>query len=502
LAKSAVDSLLESSGFLPMTISLLPYEADFHAEEPLEFKMSTRGMDIGFIQPFFKGVKNIAGVLVADIVLSNSLNNLRGIGPVRLLNGNFDIPEMGTKYRKMNLVLLLNDREIVIHDFKVRSGKGELKIVEGGLSLSDENVEGFTAKFVADNFLVIDNKMMTALASGELEFAGSFRFLEVSGELTVDQARMNYQEWFQEPTHVALTAQPFFVIAEDLVAFDTTGAMRFQKEQQATEEDFTESQFYKNIRGEIAFYFPRNSWVRSSDTNIEVEGEFVAVKEGPRFVLFGSFATIRGFYELLGNRFQIDQGEMVFVGSPDHNPEVAMQASYTFKDPSSDDQQSQEFQVAISGTLYEPEFQFTLDGKEARQQDVVSILLFGQKYDALSFGQRSNVPSNNGIQDRATGLLTGQILKQLSRSLGQELSLDVIQIEKGKNLMDAKLRVGKYVTPDVFVSVSQDFGAEGNQMVELEYEIPKKILFFNLFLQASQERRGNSAMDVFWKIEW
>ncbi|MFQ5486673.1 MAG: translocation/assembly module TamB domain-containing protein, partial [Desulfobacterales bacterium] len=96
----------------------------------------------------------------------------------------------------------------------------------------------------------------------------------------------------------------------------------------------------------------------------------------------------------------------------------------------------------------------------------------------------------------------GQVLKKISGKLSKELRLDVIQIESGKNLEEARLRVGKYLTPDVFVSLSQDFGAEGNQKVELEYEIPRKILFFNLLLQASKERQGATGLDLIWKIEW
>jgi len=252
----------------------------------------------------------------------------------------------------------------------------------------------------------------------------------------------------------------------------------------------------------LSIDFPRNAWFRSSEANIEVAGNVVVVKEGPEFTLFGSFASLRGFYELIGNRFRIERGELVFLGGADHNPEVAIEASYQFKDFSSGEPVTREFSVFIGGTLFFPEFRFTVDEQEAKQEDVLSILLFGQIFGDLSFSQRSGVSKGAGFDDRAAGLLTGQVLRALSGRLGQSLSLDVIQIESGSSFEDAKVRVGKYVTPDVFVTISQDFGAEGNQKVELEYEIPKKILFFNLFLQASSEKNGNSALDVVWKIEW
>ena len=156
----------------------------------------------------------------------------------------------------------------------------------------------------------------------------------------------------------------------------------------------------------------------------------------------------------------------------------------------------------ISGTVRAPEFEFTLDGQPAEQKDVISILLFGSTFENLPIGQRSNVASETSLSDQATGFITGQLIKQVSRRLGSELNLDVLQIESGQDLQDAQVKVGKYITPDVFVIVSQDFGAEGNQKINLEYEIPRKIVFLNLFLQASKERKGDTAMDVIWKIEW
>jgi len=112
------------------------------------------------------------------------------------------------------------------------------------------------------------------------------------------------------------------------------------------------------------------------------------------------------------------------------------------------------------------------------------------------------VQSGSGLSGQATGFVTGQLINQLSGRLSSELNLDVMQIESGQSIEESKIRVGKYISPQVFVVVSQDFGDQGNQKIELEYEIPQKILFFNWFIQASKEREGDTAMDVILKIEW
>lgn len=506
LSKTRGDSLMESSGFLPYKLSFSPFENQLLENEPLEIKLSTRGIDMSFMQGFMQSVKNIQGLLVADIVLRNTFQDLRGVGPIRFINGQFEIPDLGTKYEDINIVLVLEDKEIIINNFKAKS-EGYLKIIEGSLSLSQQHIERFRARLRADNFELMDTKALETSVTGEITLSGSIQAPVITGDLSVPDARVYYPAWIEEETTVELTDQPFFVIGADTSEFDVEGALRFQKEgTPEVEKPFTETVLYKNLRTNLSLKFDRNAWLRSEEANIEVEGTLDLVKEQNRdFVIFGSLSTVRGFYELQGNRFEIVEGEINFRGSPDYNPNIHIEAVHEFRQRSQGEALKREIQVVITGTKDEPQFSFTMDGQPVEQKDVVSILLFGQPFDDLPIGQRSNVASESdgtSLEGKATGFLTGQLIKRLSSRLGSEFNLDVLQIESGQGLGDARVRVGKYVTPDVFVSVSQDFGAEGEQKVELEYEIPRKILFFNLFLQASKEREGDTAADVIWKIEW
>ncbi|MFQ5639163.1 MAG: translocation/assembly module TamB domain-containing protein [bacterium] len=500
LSRTAQDSLFGSSGFLPLNVSMDPFQFEVLQDSPLLLKFNARGLDVSILQLFSNNVRNVKGVLVADVVLNKSLNDLHGVGPIRLFDGEFEVPSLGTWYKKINVALILKEKEVVIRDFRVRSGKGDLKIVQGGLSLSEKSLKDFNARFKANDFLFINNKQIQATVKGDVDLSGSVQAPYFSGNLMVTECRIFYTDLIQEET-VELSRKPFFVVSDAATQNDSTGALRFQKTGVEPESQLTEMPFYRNLRGELAVDFPRNTWVKSKDTNIEVGGKLVVVKEDEDFLLFGSLAVLRGHYKLLGKRFQVSKGELLFYGEPEPNPEIDIEASYEFRDSSGDDREKHEFKVFITGTFYSPQFKFTLDDQVAEQEDILSILIFGQSSESLSFGQRNSVSGGGGLDEQARGFVTGQLMQALTGRLGQELQLDVVQFESGKNLEDTRLRIGKYVTPDVFVSISQDFGEEGNQKVELEYEIPK-IWFFNLLLQASQERKGDSGMDVIWKIEW
>jgi autotransporter translocation and assembly factor TamB len=517
LAKTQSDSALESSARLPMSLSLAPFATEIYADKEMEFKISTQGIEVAFLQQFFPGVKKVQGTLVADIVVRNTLNDMHGVGPIRIINGQLDIPEFGMKFRKANIVLLLREQELLISGFKVESGGGTFKVTEGSLSLSQGNVQNFSAKFRADNFRLINNKMMNARVSGDVGLSGSVQSPSFTGELTFTEANIFYEEWLEEATPVTLTSLPFFVITDEPVTTDSNGAIRFQKTAAQFEEEFTESALFKSLSGELALYFPRNVWVKGSDTNIEVEGELVAVKEvDSDIVLFGSFSVMRGYYEILGNPFHITEGELVFTGDPEHNPEVAFTATRKLVDREQGN--NHELTVKIAGTLFYPEFEYRLDNQATSELEVAYILLWGKP---LAEANQPTAGANGqpqeegklGLGKRATGFLEGQLLNQISNQLGQKLSLDVIEIKKGKSITEASVRVGKYITRDVYLSVGQDVDG-GARTVEMEYDLPiskvKYLRFLseyiNLLLQTSvqdkSDEKDQGAFDILGKIEW
>ncbi len=78
LAKTGSDSLLETSAQIPTTFALSPFEYTTELTKLFEFKVSTRGLDLSFAQAFTPGIENIRGKLAADIVLRNTLRDIRG----------------------------------------------------------------------------------------------------------------------------------------------------------------------------------------------------------------------------------------------------------------------------------------------------------------------------------------------------------------------------------------------------------------------------------------
>jgi autotransporter translocation and assembly factor TamB len=251
-----------------------------------------------------------------------------------------------------------------------------------------------------------------------------------------------------------------------------------------------------NLNGELKINIPRNTWIRGPEFNAEIEGALELIQEGMEdFLLFGSLNIIRGTYELFGKRFDIEGGQITFLGDY-QTPQLDLTAKHVFR---SGDREKRTLEVKISGSLTSPQVQFLRDGEPVDERDALANLFFGLDFEQLLSGQRENVQAeaskSEALVSAAGGVLSGLVSQQLEKSFGRSLNLDLIQFQGGDNI---SVVVGKYLTNDVFISLSQEPEA---RVFSLEWELSK---FFFLLLQGAQGEDANkkTGIDLIWKKEW
>lgn len=499
------DSVLKILGFVPIDFSLSPFKFAVDENDSLKLSLKSKEMELGFLQGFVRDLKDLKGTFSSEINLTNTLENLEGNGFVKIENTSFEIKELGNKYKNINVIAKLMKRELLFEKFEIYAGKGSLKIENGSLSIAKNQPENFTTTVVVKKFPLVNTKKIKLISEGRIELSGSIQEILFSGKLVVPESKIYYSDLIPKDEGLELTGAPFFVIGENRDFLNPQDAKKFQEGNVvlSSNEDF--AKLLKKVKGDLKISLPRNSWLKSTEANIEVEGDldFVKEKNSEIFLLYGILKTVRGYYELQGNRFQIEEGELNFNGNEKINPDLNIYAINYFRNSTeSGDFEQRELGVKITGNLEVPILNFTLDGNEAEQKDVISILLFGQTFDKLSLNQKKGVSNNSSTSSQAGSIITTQLLKGISSKIGKELNLDIFEIEKGKSLQNSTVKVGKYLTPNVFVSVSQEFGSEDGQRVELEYKLPKEVVFLNLYIQAEKQRNGSSGLDLIWKYEW
>jgi translocation and assembly module TamB len=497
--------VLTGVGFLPVNLA---WRASGRRllDRPMMVRINTGGMDLSFLQTFIERVEDLEGRFAAHIVLENTPFQPRGRGPITVYDGAFTLPEYGIRLRNIAIRAQLNGTRMDVSQFKMESGPGRIEGT-GALSLSREGLDQFALDLRTSNFEIMRNDTMRAKVNGKLRISGSLQQPRVEGELTLADATIFLEGFEEEPALVATNAggtSPLFSLG-----VDTLVIRREETAEEATEEPRVAEvrrtigprfDLYERLRGRIRLRIPRNTWVRSSAANFEIEGLIELVKDGPDFVLFGPVEIVRGTYEVAGNRFQITEGEIVFQGEEDYNAQVKIVAEYRFTTYRDGDRLAQRLKLVIEGTAYQPKLTFYHDDREIEEKDFLAYLFFGQPFDALLSGEQSTL-SQTSLSQRATSLFGGLLAQQLGKALGQAFRLDVVDIRReGSQLQQTTVSVGKYIAPNLFLSLSQDFA--GGRRVVVEYEVFRRFFIQMLREQWGRQQQDRTAFDVIWKIDW
>ena len=79
--------------------------------------------------------------------------------------------------------------------------------------------------------------------------------------------------------------------------------------------------------------------------------------------------------------------------------------------------------------------------------------------------------------------------------MGRALGVDVLQFQTGgQGVQGASVSVGKYVAPNVFVTLAHRFAKQGVQEVRVEYSFRP-----HWSVESSSDTVGETGVDVFWK---
>ena len=230
----------------------------------------------------------------------------------------------------------------------------------------------------------------------------------------------------------------------------------------------------------------------SNNMRVEISGDLSLFKpaQSPMPTLSGTLQVRRGYYEEFGKRFTIEGGEVFFYGTPELNPGLHIVASNTVEGVQGIGDVL--VQITVGGTLQNP----TIDLSSTPAYDkseIIALALFGTP--TPSAGQQGQFTET--VRDLVTGTAASSILRN---TLTSELNIDVFeisqrQLEEGDSA--TLFRVGKFISPDVFVSFEQQVGGqEDHQAVGLRYQMT------DLFSVEATVGSRESGVDLFWEYTY
>ncbi len=454
----------------PLRVTLAPFA--YASAGTLSGSLRARDVDLALLGPLVPQVSDVRGRLDADLTLGGTLTAPDVHGPLTLAGGRAHVIPLGLTYDPIEVRMALDGAAATIETLRIASGRGVLTArgsarVAGTGSTLDVHVQ-------LERFPLFANQFGEGATSGTITVTGTSAAPIVEGALTTDRFVLRVPETLPgsvrppDPTITVVgpgappAAAPSGTVAEAPGA----AAPRIG--------------IYERAAITVQVDVPNNAWIRRSDAEIELRGWMTAWKKPMQpLALAGEIDTVRGWYTFQGRTFTVESGRVTFTGQ-DFDPLLDLTAVHTAGDYT--------VRVKLGGVLSKPTL--ALESEPSLDQaDILSVLLFGKPASQLSSGESA------GLREQAIGVAGSYVASGLRESVAETLGLDTLQFESGSSgVQSSSLTLGKYVAPDVFVSLAHRFAKQGAQELRVEYRITP-----HWSVETSADTLGDSGIDVFWK---
>ncbi len=469
---------------------------NFVFDLPKEFEGSLvfNSLNVAKTVKTFMPNDSIRGVLNGKIQASGSLFTPLFYGNLSLADGKYINKNLGVEYNNIETSLSFDGNKMNFDTLLVRQKNGFISVggeIEFDSTIIKGNVTNTSLQIDAKQFFLVKHRNYEVLIDANTfiksinqqpEFGGKIKVLHSDFYLPALMSDTKTDIENDIPLLVEAMQSSVDSTAKKTIISATPGKNKKQKKG-----------FSDQLKGKLNLEIPRNTWIRSNDIRIELSGELEIVKTDSYFEFFGNIDVLRGYYILYGKKLNVTESQIIFQGGEKLDPSLQIQAEYIYRGT---DNQKRYLNLTISGTMSEPEIAFTLDGTEITETDGVSVLIFGATSDEIGYsGQNGLIGS---ISSKA---VANMVSSQLSKTLGSQFKLDMIEITSTENWQSAALVVGKYLTNNIFVIYERGFGeTDGDEItpetVTVEYEINDK-----LFLRLQSGSSENSGVDIILKFE-
>jgi autotransporter translocation and assembly factor TamB len=465
-------------------------------ETPIRAALMVDSLQAGLVNPFLEEQgMHVGGWVDATLDVGNTLGKPLFDGKLALDGGTFSYPAEGIRYRDVVITSRFNNQRLQLERARMRSGEGCLTM-EGYLDLPSGNSltsDSLLIEIRGKDFEAVRSTRLEAAVSPSVTLSGSLARPTIKGDLTIPRASVNVDALREQMSVRSDDPNPPLLVE----ALRDTISMETQPDTSRRERLVTGSEFYRNLEGTFNIRIPGNTWVSGNDMNFEVQGDLKAIKERELIDLFGTLNVKRGFFQFYGKKFDFEQGEIIFTGGREINPRVHFVIAYMFRDP---DRQRQRLTIEVSGRTRQPNFQFRLNEQPVQEKEALSYLMFGKSTNQLNTTEQVTLEERTGRMARSFAL--DRVSTAVTRALGAGLGLDMVELEAGKSWKSGNVKIGKYITDDLYLSYQRTFAFDKKDKVidadriALEYQIMR-----SLFLQATNQMY-NSGFDLIFKKSW
>jgi len=210
--------------------------------------------------------------------------------------------------------------------------------------------------------------------------------------------------------------------------------------------------------------------------------------------LDGLVEILSGDVKFRGRVFTITGGSVEFRNSSRINPIL----NITAESQISTTEAEYTVSVVVSGTADSPRVQFASDDPTLTQNDVLSLVTFGQ---TTTQPQRDNQPVGVG---NILGLMPGDY--DVQGHVRTLFGVDRFEVEpayvRDTGSIEPRLTIGKDITDRLRALASSSFGQQAQNSVQLEYQLTRRLSLLSMWESRTQQEEGAIGGDLKFRYEF
>jgi autotransporter translocation and assembly factor TamB len=416
-----------------------------------------------------ENVDGLRGLVEADIQVRGPLDEIEPTGALRLQDGRAEIVPLGVTLESIALDTRFAADRIEIEGLRAKAGKGSFDL-GGEVLLRDRRPDTLDLHLKIENWPAIDTDRYEARVAAAIDASGPLSGPTIGGRVEVLGARL------RPPLSLPGSSGPpprdaSIVVIQEQAELEEEGVVT---------EVAKSTDAFRETAIDVDLVIDRGTWVEKDDTSLELAGE-VSVKKDrgdPDVALLGDVRVVRGWIYLYNRRFEPERGVVSFTGGRKIDPQldVALQSRVG------------DYLVTtlVEGTASAPKLTFESE-PNLEDADILALLMFGRPIHDLGEGEKV------ALEQQAVGIAANYAAGQLGRALGDALGFRISELDVTKGLVG----VGRYITPNTYVSVQQSVTGKASRQVQVEHYLTPA---WTLKSQADAE--GESGLDVFWRLQY
>jgi autotransporter translocation and assembly factor TamB len=468
----ADDRHLKAEGSMPFDLSW-SQEPAFGPAGEIDLHAFTDAFHLDFLEPLFQGeIEDLEGSAAIDLHLTGPIENPRPVGQIAIRDVAFRPKATKVPVEQMSAVMSFDLSTARLDSFTASAGDGTVSAT-GDARWAQSGLESLSSELILDAWPIISSTSYVLITSGRLRASGTASSPHLVGELAIDEGSLRPELEF-------LIEKP--VAADPTIVFEERGETESDVTVGGGGESPEAPPFFDLLSLDVRVRAERNLWVIHEELSTELRGDVTARKaKGGDLSLAGEIQTQRGWVNLQGRRFKFVEGTIAFTGGHEIDPALDVLARYRVP--------AYSIFARLGGTATSPTLELSSE-PQLEEADILAVLLFGRPVNDL----RENEQLTLG--NRARSLVSAYGMTAAGKTVARELGLEEagLQIEE---LSEDRATVGAYLGQRTFVSVAQEFRAERDQQLSIEYEF-----WPGWSIVTSTHSSGTNSVDLFWKIRY